>query len=104
MSADAIETLQQFFGVDEEQALTLLELSQWVDQEMALEVHGYPKDNLIPRPMHLRLQDRNYLGRLLDAARDQEPLLADTIATAIYGEELSRRRTLRLHRPSDKDQ
>ena len=102
--SDAIETLREFFGVDEEEAVTLLELSQWVDQEIAMERHGFPKDNLIPEPMSRRLADEGYLGRLLEAARDQEPALVDVIAKAIYGEGLSRRRTLRLRRPLEPDQ
>ena len=102
MSLNAIDILQRFFGVDEDEALALLELTEWVDQEIALERHGYPKDNLIPPSMDQRLADANYLGRLLEVARDQEPLLADVIARKIYGEELGRRRTLELRRPLDK--
>ncbi len=105
MSTDDIDTLRRFFEVDEDDAVTLLELTQWVDQEIALEQYGYPKDNLMPPPMERRLADANYLARLLEAARDQEPLLADVIGKALYGidnEELGRRRTVRLQRPSDK--
>lgn len=76
---DPITVIRRVFGVDEEQAVEILMLTQWVDQEIATEVHGYPKDNLIPPPMEERLADGEYRRRLVEAARDQEPELVGVL-------------------------
>jgi hypothetical protein len=70
--ADSIKTLQQILSLEETDAETLLLLTHWVDQEMAIRAHGYPKDNLIPPPIEARLADRDYVALLIDAARDEE--------------------------------
>lgn len=79
MRRDSLQILQDFFDVDEDEALAILLLTQWVDQEIAIERHGYPKDNLIPAPMDERLAQRGYLERLVEAALDQDPDVAGVI-------------------------
>lgn len=76
---DSLTALQDFFAVDESTALELLTLSQWADAEFAIALHGYPRDNLIPPPMSLRLQNPEYRRLLREAAADQAPELLDVL-------------------------
>lgn len=79
MTRDSLQVLRDVFGVDEEVAVEILMLTEWVDQQVAIERFGYPKDNLIPPPMADRLADKDYLEKLVEAARDQEPQLVDVL-------------------------
>lgn len=75
----SLEAIGRFFGVDEDRAMAILTLTEWVDAEEATEVHGYARDNRIPRPMWERLVDPGYRRRLRAAARDQAPELVGVL-------------------------
>ena len=78
-SQDSLSTIQNFFGVDEDQALEILTLTEWVDTEVAIATHGYPRDNLIPPPMAARLKNPEYRRLLREAAADQAPTLLEVL-------------------------
>lgn len=67
---DPISILEQVFGLTTDDAEDLLQLTFAVDQSIAIFRYGYPKDNLIPPPMHERLADLDYLRQLLAEAED----------------------------------
>jgi len=67
---DPIELIAGHFGVSLEIAEDILLLTHWVDQELACEQYGYPKDNAIPAPLAERLRDADYVARLRRVACD----------------------------------
>lgn len=67
-----LEILADRLELDVSDAETVLELCRWVDHLLAIERYGYPKDNVIAPPMEDRLDDSDYVGRLIEAALDDE--------------------------------
>jgi hypothetical protein len=78
---DPLELLSQRFDLTEDEADRLFELVLWVEQEIATEIHGYPRDNLIPPPLSERLEDASFVDRLQLAAADQDPDLVHRLAS-----------------------
>ena len=70
--SDPISILEEVFGLNTDDAEDLLQLTFEVDQSIAIRLYGYPKDNLIPRPMHERVADPEYLQQLLVEAEDDD--------------------------------
>ncbi len=84
--SDPISVLEQVFGLETNDAEDLLQLTFEVDQSIAIRLYGYPKDNLIPRPMVERVADVEYLRQLLvEAEEDDEfsPEIARAISAHI---------------------
>lgn len=69
---DPVELLGEVFGLDEARAERVFMHCLWADEQRALAVYGYTKDNAIPEPLVERLRDRAYVGFLLDAERDED--------------------------------
>jgi hypothetical protein len=67
-----LDILADRLDLSDEDAEIVLELCHWVDHQKAIERYGYPKDNVIPPPMEERLDDSDYVQRLLEAALDDE--------------------------------
>ena len=67
-----ISALEHALGLQTTDAEDLLQLTFAVDQHIAIQRYGYPKDNLIPPPMHERLADPEYLRLLLTEAEDAD--------------------------------
>ena len=64
MLDDALAAL----GLGDEHAAQFLDVVSWVDQEIAHETYGYPKDNEIPPSLSERLASPAYVSRLAEAA------------------------------------
>lgn len=84
-STDPIETLARVFGLPIEAAEDLLQLTFAVDQHIAIRQYGYPKDNLIPPPMHERLANREYLRLLLSEVSEEDGEFGEDVLAAIRG-------------------
>lgn len=69
-----LELIAEILSLSEDEAFAVLELCQWADHEVAIELHGYPKDNLFPPPIAERLADARYVRRLTRLAAEDDAL------------------------------
>lgn len=76
---DPVSLIQAIFGADEALAEDILLLTHWVDQELACERYGYPKDNAIPAPLAERLGNAEYVARLRAVACDHWEIGEDEV-------------------------
>ena len=67
-----LEVVAELFDLDDEDAMIVLGLCDWVDHQIAIARHGYPRDNVIAPPIAERLADPEYLARLARIAREDE--------------------------------
>lgn len=69
---DPVTLIGLLFGLDEDRAARVFMHCLWADEQRALAIYGYTKDNAIPEPLDERLRDRAYIDSLLDAERDED--------------------------------
>lgn len=80
--SDDLTVIQQTLGLDEDDALFVLELCDMLEREDAIAAHGYPKDTPMGRDLAARLEDTNYRRRLRELAQTDgaSPRLLEALA------------------------
>lgn len=69
--SDELAVIQNTLGIDEEDALFVLELCDMLDREDLIAAHGYPKDTPTGRDLPSLLTDAGYRARLIALAETE---------------------------------